>query len=151
MSTPPQKVLLEDTATAVGLQYVVTVDDHQLGRFASCEGLGLEVVLETREEGGFNTGVWQLPTRVKYPNVKLSRPLGAQTESVMRWLSTVSQGLVATTASIEARTTDGTKVVTWTLRGVVPVRWTGPQLTSDQTKIATETLELAHHGFTAGV
>ncbi|MDC7122581.1 phage tail protein [Cellulomonas fimi] len=139
--------MLEDTATAVGLQYVVTVDGHNLGAFASCEGLGLEVVVESREEGGFNTGVWQLPTRVKYPNVKLSRPLGKETADVMAWLSTVSQGLVATTASIEARTTDGTKVVRWTLQGVVPIRWTGPSLTPDTTKVATETLELAHHGF----
>ncbi|GCD20337.1 phage tail protein [Cellulomonas sp. H30R-01] len=142
--------MLEDTATAVGLQYVVTVDGHKLGTFASCEGLGLEVVVESREEGGFNTGVWQLPTRVKYPNVKLTRPLGKETADVMAWLSTVSQGLVATTASIEARTTDGTTVVRWTLQGVVPIRWTGPSLTPDTTKVVTETLELAHHGFGKG-
>ena len=142
--------MLEDTATAVGLQYHVAVDDHDLGTFASCEGLGVEVVMESREEGGFNTGIWQLPTRVKYPNVKLTRPLGKETADVMAWLSTVSQGLRATTASIEARTTDGTKVVRWTLQGVVPVRWTGPSLTPDTTKVVTETLELAHHGFGKG-
>jgi len=35
----------------------------------------------------------------------------------------------------------------WDLLGVVPVRWTGPSLTSDQPKVLTETLEIAHHGF----
>jgi hypothetical protein len=27
------------------------------------------------------------------------------------------------------------------------VRWSGPQLSPDSPKVATETLELAHHGF----
>ena len=36
---------------------------------------------------------------------------------------------------------------TWTLTGVIPVRWTGPSLSVDSPKVATETLELAHHGF----
>jgi hypothetical protein len=27
------------------------------------------------------------------------------------------------------------------------VRWTGPQMSVDSPKLATETLELAHHGF----
>ena len=36
----------------------------------------------------------------------------------------------------------------WRLLGLVPVRWTGPSLNLDSPKVATETLELAHHGFT---
>jgi len=30
---------------------------------------------------------------------------------------------------------------------VVPVRWTGPSLNPDSPKVATETVEFAHHGF----
>ena len=142
--------MLDEAKTAVGVHYVVKIDGADLGRFSSCEGLGVEVVVESREEGGFNTGVWQLPTRLKYPNVKLSRPLGEGTGSVAKWLSKVSQGLVATTATITARSTSGEDIVTWNLQGVVPVRWTGPSLTSDSTKVVTETLELAHHGFHDG-
>ena len=32
--------------------------------------------MEQREEGGNNGFVWQLPTRMKYTNIKLSRPIG---------------------------------------------------------------------------
>jgi hypothetical protein len=32
---------------------------------------------------------------------------------------------------------------------VVPVKWSGPQLSLDSAKVAIETLELAHHGFLA--
>ena len=38
-------------------------------------------------------------------------------------------------------------VATWNLSGVVPVRWTGPSLNVDSPKVATETIEIAHHGF----
>ncbi|HKE97848.1 MAG TPA: phage tail protein, partial [Actinomycetes bacterium] len=31
--------------------------------------------------------------------------------------------------------------------GVFPVRWQGPALNVDSPKVATESLELAHHGF----
>ena len=39
-------------------------------------------------------------------------------------------------------------VASWGLLGVIPVKWSGPGLNLDSPKVATETLELAHHGFT---
>ncbi len=36
----------------------------------------------------------------------------------------------------------------WTLTGVIPVRWQGPAFSADSPALATETLEIAHHGFT---
>ena len=42
---------------------------------------------------------------------------------------------------------DGEIVASWWLDGVIPVRWSGPSLNLDSPKVATETLELAHHGF----
>ncbi len=37
---------------AVSVCFAVTIDKKSLGTFNSCEGLGVEVVLEQREEGG---------------------------------------------------------------------------------------------------
>jgi phage tail-like protein len=121
----------------------------KLGTFNSCEGLGVEVVLEQREEGGNNGFIWQIPTRMKFTNVKLSRPLCAATDEVMAWLSSMTTGVVPKTANISAMTAERKVVASWGLLGVVPVRWTGPGLNLDSPKVATETLELAHHGFTA--
>ena len=64
------------TPIAVSVFFIVQIDDKDLGSFNSCEGLGVEVVIEQREEGGNNGFVWQLPTRVKYSNIKLTRPVG---------------------------------------------------------------------------
>lgn len=132
---------------AVAVCFVVKIDDQNLGSFSSCDGLGCEFVMEQREEGGNNGMVWQLPTRIKYSNIKLSRPVTTDSAKVVKWLSGMAGGIRRKTATIEARTLGGAVVARWSLVDVVPVRWTGPQLSGDSPKVATETLELAHHGF----
>lgn len=138
---------LQDVDTAVSVRYLVSIDDEKLGAFASCEGLGVEVVMETREEGGNNLNVWQLPTRLKYSNVKLSRPLGKDTEKIAEWISSMATGYQRKTMTIQAMRADGQPIAQWALYDVVPVRWTGPAMTADQPKVLTETIEVAHHGF----
>ena len=78
---------------AVSVYFSVTIGSKELGTFSSCEGLGVEVVLEQREEGGFNGQVWQLPTRLKYTNVKLSRPLGPDTTKIVEWFASMTTGV----------------------------------------------------------
>ena len=134
---------------AVSVCFGVKIDTKNLGTFNSCEGLGLEVVLEQREEGGENGFVWQLPTRIKYTNIKLTRPLCAETTAVMDWLAKMTTGVEPKTGSITAMTAGREPVVTWMLTGVIPVKWSGPTLNPDSPKVALETLEIAHHGFTA--
>jgi phage tail-like protein len=140
---------MTDTDEAVAVCFIVKIDDDNLGAFNSCDGLGCEVVMEQREEGGSNGVVWQLPTRMKYSNVKLSRPVTSASARILRYFTEMTSGVQRRTATIEARTQEGTVIARWALTGVIPVRWTGPQLSADSPKVATETLELAHHGFLA--
>jgi phage tail-like protein len=143
------------TDPAVSVCFVVQLDSIGLGAWNSCDGLGCEVVVEQREEGGNNGFVWQLPTRIKYPNIKLTRPLTKDTEKVAKWFADWVRrgarwsGAGDKTGFIQAMTADGTVVARWGLLGVVPVRWTGPSLSPDSPKVATETIEIAHHGFIA--
>ena len=58
-------------------------------------------------------------------------------------------GIERTTAHIVAMTADEEEIWEWTLSDVIPVRWQGPSLSAESAKVATETLELAHHGFLA--
>jgi phage tail-like protein len=140
----------ENNDPAVSVRFKVEIDDKGLGLFNTCEGLGLEVVIEQREEGGNNGFVWQLPTRIKYGNVKLSRPVGKDSAKLTDWLCSFAGGVTRQTAIICAMTGDGDVVATWKLDGVIPVRWSGPSLNPDSPKVATETVELAHHGFLPG-
>ncbi len=138
---------MADNDAPVGVCFAVELDKSDIGVFSTCEGLGLEVVLEQREEGGNNTMIWQLPTRMKYTNIKLSRPIGPDSHKLTAWIAKALHGLKPTTAVISAMSADGQPVAKWSLDGVVPVRWTGPTLNLDSPKVFTETLEIAHHGF----
>jgi phage tail-like protein len=138
---------MDDADPGLSVCFAVNIDDNDLGTFNSCEGLGCEVVIEQREEGGNNDFVWQLPTRLKYTNVKFSRPLGADTAKVAKWFASMTGGVKRRTATIAVMSGDGQVVATWELDGVVPVRWSGPSLNLDSPKVATETVEIAHHGF----
>lgn len=138
---------MTETEPAVTTCWSVVVDKQWLGTFMTCEGLGMEIVLEQREEGGNNAFVWQIPTRIKYTNIKLSRPLCESTNRVIQWLASMTRKVEPQTATIKALTADDVTVAEWTLHGVIPVRWTGPSFNADSPKVATETIELAHHGF----
>ena len=89
-----------------------------LGAFNTCDGLGCEVVIEQREEGGNNGYVWQLPD----PDEVLQRqalPAGhrGQREG-SHWFAGMATGIQRKTATIEARTADGTVIAQWGLLDV---------------------------------
>ena len=146
---------LPDTINATGsvgdpivsLNFNVVIDGVSLGSFTGCEGLGAEYEVMPYEEGGQMGTVYQLPGRKKYTNVKLSRAFDADSSGLATWFSNFRANQ-RTTATITALTPNRKQVGQWSLQGVFPVRWSGPQFKADGSAIATETLELAHTGFT---
>jgi phage tail-like protein len=140
----------DPTDPAITVCFVVAIDHTPIGTFTSCDGLGLEIAVEKREEGGNNEFVYQLPGHMSYTNIKLVRPINQDSSKVAQWMQKMARNVERHTATIQAMKTDGTVVCTWNLDRVIPVRWTGPQLSTDSPKVATETIELAHHGFVPG-
>ena len=140
----------KDLDPAVSVCFKVSIDKDSLGFFQSCEGLGCEIVIEQREAGGNNAMIWQLPTRMKFTNVKLSRPIGADSAKLTAWFAGMVNGVKPTTMVISAMNMEDRVVAEWSLFGVIPVRWTGPSLNFESNKVATETLEVAHHGIMPG-
>jgi len=132
---------------AISVCFKVNVDGHDLGAFTTCSGLGAEITVEDREEGGNPGFVHHLPGQLKFTNVRLTRPLGPRPDQILKWMTEASLVGRRTTAHIAACAPDGSEVASWTLDGVIPVRWTGPEMNVESPKVCTETLELAHHGF----
>ncbi|MFJ2112276.1 MULTISPECIES: phage tail protein [unclassified Streptomyces] len=126
----------------------LTIDGESLGDFNGCEGLSSQVEIEQRREGGNNGFVWQLPTRVSFSNITLTRPLTPDTAKVAAWISSVTTGVTRPTAQIAALRADGSVVARWGLIDVLPVSWRGPTLNPSSPAVATEVLEITHHGFT---
>lgn len=136
---------------AVAACFGVTVDQCDLGVFTGCDGLALEVEVVEHQEGGLNNSVYKLPGRISYPNVKLTRPINSDSSKITKWFTALAQrGNYRSDITITAMTLELTKVASWTLRDAVPVRWTGSSFSTTSTEAATETLELAHHGFLDG-
>jgi phage tail-like protein len=135
----------QDPGTSVFFR--LTIDGNDLGTFNTCSGLSCEVVVEQREEGGSNGYVWQIPSRLRYSNVTLTRPLTPDTAKVARWFSSMLKGVERKTGEIAALRPDGAVLVRWGLLDVVPVRWQGPTFDPGSPQVATETVEIAHHGF----
>lgn len=132
---------------AVAVCFAVRIDGHDMGAFTSCDGLAFEVQVEQREEGGNNAFVHQLPGRVKFTNIKFTRPINGDSKQLANWFASMTYPIKRTQAEIRAMTQDGKTVATWGLTGVIPVKWQGPSMSAESPKVATETLEIAHHGF----
>ncbi|MGH2706301.1 MAG: phage tail protein [Actinomycetota bacterium] len=136
---------------ATSVHFQVSIDGADIGTFTSCEGLELQLEVDTWTEGGHNEFVHQLPRRIKYSNIRLTRPVGADSYKIQQWFDKLSSGLKPTSARIVALThrsgEELAPLVAWTLSEVIPIRWQGPSFTVESAKVASETLELAHHGF----
>lgn len=120
-----------------------------LGMFSKVEGLGAQVTIEKREEGGTNGYAYQLPGRVTYTNIKVTRPVNQHSSAIAMLFSAMNDPLVPRTASITAIDTLGAPMAVWNMLDVSLVQWQGPTFTTETASLATETLEFAHHGFAA--
>jgi phage tail-like protein len=127
----------------------LTIDGQDMGLFNQCDGLGVEVETETYSEGGNNGYDHHLPTRLKYPTLRLTRPLTPDSAKLTAWINTIVTGIQRPTIEIAALRANGTLVTRWSLYDALPTHWTGPLLDPSRNEVATETLELAYHGFTS--
>lgn len=143
----------QPVTTIISLYFRVKIEGVDLGSFTKCEGLGCEMTVMQREEGGVNDFVHQLPGRMKFSNITLTRPVSkenqAASQNVAKWLASVAAKPKRTTAQIEALDPVGQPLFSWSLNGVIPVKWKGPSFDVESAKVAVETLELAHNGFLA--
>ncbi len=133
---------------ALGLRFHVVVDGVSLGGFTGVKGLTVEYEVFEWAEGGQNAYVHRLPGRLKYQNIVLSRFTDRDSINLAAWVEEVRASLRPRTGSITAFDGDGNGVALWQLRGVWPLRYTGPVLDSYDKEMAKETVDLAHHGFT---
>lgn len=136
------------TEPANTLRFDVAIDGLDLGSFTALDGLSAEYEVESYSEGGENGFVHQLPGRLSYGNIKLSRPVDLQSKALGIWFGLLAKGVgtARQTATVIAFNDNSEPVAEWTFVGVFPVRYTGPSFSTDNAKVATETFEFAHTG-----
>ena len=133
---------------ALALRFSVTIGSYTIERFVQCDGLTAEYEVEEYREGGEGGFVHRLPVRIKHTNVRLIRPIDRDSGAIASWFSETRTRPSRQDATITAYDGNGREVARWELVGAWPLKYTGPSLMSTSALAATETLELAHCGFT---
>jgi phage tail-like protein len=117
----------------------------QEGYFASVTGFSSQADVLEYPEGGQNTFVHRLPSRVKQGNITLKR--GVIPDSVLyEWFQKSTVQVEPVTLVITLLDTAMKPVKVWNLINAYPVKWTGGDLNASSTEILTESLEIAHNG-----
>jgi phage tail-like protein len=132
----------------ISLRFEVKIDGDNIGTFTSCEGLGAAIDMQEYHEGGENGFSYKLPGRITFTPITLTRALDPATGSLASWFTSfdgVPGG--GKTGAITVYSGMLLQVAQWNLKDVYPSRWTGPHFAVDGSGVATEMLELVHHGF----
>ena len=130
---------------AVNVFYRVSIDGLiPLGVWTKVEGLAMEYQVTEYREGGVNGYMHKLIGPAKFTNLRLSRPVDMTSPLLMTWLVSNQIAVVPQTMAVTAMTAAGDDITTWSLVGVVPVKWTGPSLDIMSNAVSTETLEVAY-------
>ncbi|KAA2258085.1 phage tail protein [Solihabitans fulvus] len=124
----------------------LAIGGNDLGAFHTCSGLGARVEIEQFSEGGNNGFTHQLPSRITWSNITLSRPVTSDTAKVSRWLDQIIRQVERKNGEIVALKPNLTTIAKWQVLGIVPVSWQGPSFDPAQSQPAIETLEIAHEG-----
>lgn len=128
-------------------RFKVIIDSLPLGNFSKCEGLKASYDIKVYEEGGQNGFAHQLPGRLKYEHITLTRPIDAQSKGVAAWFAGFRAAVRRAHAQITVLDVAGNEIMNWTLSGVVPVSWSAGTIDVASNGVVTETLVLSHEGF----
>jgi phage tail-like protein len=134
----------ERTEPHAAFRFAVEIDGIDAAYFTECDLPSLEVEVIEQKEGGFNTGVHQIPGPVKSGRLTLKRGL-VQSNELLKWYKDVADGKLKDAernVSIVMYDAEWNEVIRWNFEHVFPVKWSGPSFRSAENTIAIETLEL---------
>jgi phage tail-like protein len=130
---------------ALSIVYKCTIDGFiPLGIWTKIEGLGFEYKVTPYREGGVNGYEHKLIGPVSYTNLRLSRPVDADSKYLSMWIQAMMIKVIPQTMGITALSSSGEEITTWNLAGVIPVKWSGPTLDIMGNAVATETIEVKY-------
>jgi phage tail-like protein len=142
---PGRTVKLEETVPALFFELKLDVAGRSVGYFTEVSGLSGELETLSYNEGGRNDRVHRLPTRIKHPNLVLKRGVTAL-DALQKWFDANKTMPEITNISLIMYDHALEPVRRWKFDNAFPVKWTGPQFNTGQNQVATEAIEIAHHG-----
>ena len=129
--------------------FVLEIEGVPIGAFREVTGLQMEREIVEYTEGGNNDYVYKLPGRVKYPNLVLKRGVTDQNE-LQKWFAQTQDVPHLMPVVVKLMDSAAHTMRVWGFAEAYPVKWIGPNLNAGSDSPATEQLELAHRGMSAG-
>lgn len=137
---------LEQTHAA--FRFVIKIGDEAVAAFTECTLPTLEIDVEDLKEGGLNNYIHQMPGQRKQGRLSFKNGIGKS--SLSDWCHSVILGADFikdrfATKKITVELRDATyerQIVVWNM-DAFPIKWTGPQLQTDSTTVAIQTVEFA--------
>ena len=137
--------MMEPDQFTVSLYFSFEVDGFDLGYFTRLEGFSLALDHEVRQIASPGDTMHVFPGRVRYTNLKLSRPLTPESSKFLQWMNSYTH-FVGRVGVLKALNPNLSEVTSWNLEGVLPISWTGPSYDLLSPDIALETMEFAYRG-----
>jgi phage tail-like protein len=131
----------------LSFRFLVEVQGLVVAGFSEVSGLSAETEVDEQREGGVNEFVHKLPKLTKYPNLTLKWGL-TDSDVLWKWHHDVKTGRVKrANVHLVLLDSEGNEKWRWSFEKAYPIKWIGPDLKSDGSSVALESLEIAHNGF----
>jgi phage tail-like protein len=117
----------------------------EVGLFTQVTGISAQVDVMEYPEGGINTFVHRLPTRIKQGNITLKRGVTKE-KALLQWFQSTVVKVQPADLSINVLDELGNTMQAWSFRNAYPVKWTGSDLNAGGNEFMTQSLEIAHSG-----
>jgi len=122
-------------------RFVVDVEGERQAAFTECTLPTLEFDVEEIKEGGLNTHTHQLPGRRKGARISLKN--GVAKGKLLSWyLEGFDKAVTRKPLTITLLNAQFQPLMVWNIQESYPIKWSGPQLKSDDNAIAIQTLDL---------
>jgi phage tail-like protein len=124
-------------------RFVVVVDGIPVGVFTECALPSVEWDVEEVKEGGLNSYIHQLPGRRKSAKITLKNGVGVN-KILLLWVTqNLSGNFSRRRVTITLLNSLFMPMMVLDVANAYPVKWSGPQLKTDDNTVAIQTLELA--------
>jgi len=137
-----------DLQLGLSMRFRVEIDGQDLSWWAKASGLEVSWAVCEYRAGDVGNERWYFPGLTKYPTIKLERAASSKdTATVKDWLSKTQFNHEPSSGKVELQDAKQEMVHVWELKHVIPVKWSINAFEAGSSKVAVETLELAHMGF----
>ncbi|MFA5267466.1 MAG: phage tail protein [Methanoregula sp.] len=135
----------------MAFRFRIEIEGITVAQASEVTGLSVETDIETYEEGGNNLFVYQLPKRTKYVPLILRRGI-TDADELWEWYDDVRSGhtFKRRSGAVVLLDDTGSDFRRWNFKDAFPVKWSGPELKTNGSTIAFESVTLAHHGISRG-